>query len=366
MPQLQAITWIMTVCTDLRLSQAKTLAHLVAAALGVGRVSLAAIGRRLAGDSSAKHKIKRAWRFTSNRRVVVSDAMRGVIARLCKRHKKKPLVVSLDWTDIRSFQTLMAAAVMKGRAVPLLWASYAKWELFKSRNALEEGLLHLLRTLIPRRVPVILLADRGFGRVEMARACTNFRFRYLIRIKPDAWIDHPTFRGKLKSYPVAKGMRRVLKAVRHRKSRPVTHNIVVRWQPGLPPKRDEPWYLMTDLGGSALQLTALYAKRMTVEELFRDSKSRRNGFALRLTQMKDPRRLDRLLLIVALAYVLLVGLGLVARQRYRPGFWCSSNDDKQCSAFTIGLAVLDRLRVTAAAAIAAVRQAITEAAPNWG
>lgn len=365
MRRLQAITWIMTVCTDLRLSQTKTLAQLVAATLGVGRISLAAIGRQLAGDSSAKHKIKRTWRFTSNRRVTVSEAMRGVIARLCKR-RKKPLIVALDWFDIRSFQTLMAAAVMNGRAVPLLWASYAKWELFKSRNALEEGLLHLLRTLIPDRVPVILLADRGFGRVEMARACHNFGFRYLIRIKPDAWIEHPTFHGKLKDYPVVKGMRRVLKAARHRKNRPVTHNLVVRWQPGLPAKRDEPWYLMTDLSGSALQLTALYGKRMTIEELFRDSKSRRNGFALRLVQVKAPRRLDRLLLIVALAYLLLVGLGLVARQGYRPGFWCSSNDAKQCSAFTIGRTVLNRLRVTAAAAIRAVSQAMTEAAPNWG
>lgn len=365
MRQLQAITWIMTVCTDLRLSQTKTLAQLVAATLKVGRVSLAAIGRHLAGDTTAKHKIKRTWRFIDNRRVTVSDAMRGVLAQLCKR-RKKPLLVALDWTDVRSFQTLMAAAVIKGRAVPLLWASYAKWELFKSRNALEEGLLHLLRTLLPPRVPVILLADRGFGRVEMARACTNFGFRYLIRIKPDAWIEHPTFQGKLKDYPVSKGIRRVLKGVRHRKSRPVTHTIVVRWQPGLPAKRDEPWYLMTDLVGSALQLTALYAKRMTVEELFRDGKSRRNGFALRLVQVREPRRLDRLLLIVALAYVLLVGLGLLARQKHRPGFWCSSNEEGQCSAFTIGRAVLDRLRVRATAAIAAVSQAMAEAAPNWG
>lgn len=365
MRRLQAITWIMTVCTDLRLSQTKTLAQLVAATLGVGRVSLAAIGRQLTGTTSAKHKIKRTWRFTSNRRVVVSDAMRGVIARLCKR-RKKPLVVAVDWVDIRSFQTLMAAAVMKGRAVPLLWASYAKWELFKSRNALEEGLLHLLRTLIPERVPVILLADRGFGRVEMARACTNFGFRYLIRIKPDAWIEHPTFHGKLKDYPVVKGMRRVLKAARHRKSRPVTHNIVVRWQLGLPAKRDEPWYLMTDLCGSALQLTALYGKRMTVEELFRDGKSQRNGFALRLVQVKTASGLDRLLLIVALAYLLLVGLGLVTKQGYRPCFWCSSNDAKQCSVFTIGRAVRERLRISAAAAIRAVSQAIAEAAPNWG
>jgi hypothetical protein len=105
---------------------------------------------------------------------------------------------------------------------------------------------------------------------------------------------------------------------------------------------------------------------MTVEELFRDGKSRRNGFAPRQAQVKEPVRLDRLLLIVALAYQLLVGLGLVARQRHRPGFWCGGNDVKQCSAFTMGRAVLDRLCVRAGAAIRAASQAIAEDGPNWG
>jgi hypothetical protein len=57
MRRLQAITWIMTVCSDLRLSQTKSRAHLVAATLGVGRFSLAALGRHLTGNATAEHKI---------------------------------------------------------------------------------------------------------------------------------------------------------------------------------------------------------------------------------------------------------------------------------------------------------------------
>src|SRR5262249_32298532 len=161
-----------------------------------------------------------------------------------------------------------------------LWASFPRWRLARSQNAFEEGFLHLLRTLIPESAPAILLADRGFGRVEMAAACRAFGFRYLIRVKPDAWVEHAGFRGRLKDYPVARGMGRVLRGARHRKNRPLTHNLVIRWKPGLPARRDEPWYLMTDLDRPAAALTDLYAKRMTVEELFRDGKSRRNGFAL--------------------------------------------------------------------------------------
>jgi hypothetical protein len=58
---------------------------------------------------------------------------------------------------------------------------------------------------------------------------------------------------------------------------------------------------------------------MTIEELFRDEKNRRNGMTLRDTQITKPNRFDRLLLILALAYWLLVGVELVARRRYRPG-----------------------------------------------
>jgi hypothetical protein len=365
MNRTEAIAWTLSVCAGLRLSQAKTLSELVAATLAVGRVSLAEIGRRLAGPVAAKHRIKRVWRFTSNTRVEISDAMKGVLARLVKR-RKKPLLVTFDWTDIRGFCTLMAAAAMKGRAVPLLWASYPKGRVDLSQNNLEEGLLRLLRTMIPERVPVILLADRGFGRTELARTCQFIGFHYVIRIRPDVWVANRVFRGKLLDFPVRRGLARVLKNVAYRKRRPVRQHVVIRWKNGLAEKRDEPWFLMTDLERSALALSNLYGKRMEVEELFRDGKNRRNGYALRNTQLTRADRIDRLLLILALAFILLCGLGLRARQRYRPGRWCSSNDPKQCSVFTIGRVMLDRLKLSPASAFAALSAAITEAAPNWG
>jgi hypothetical protein len=366
MNRTDAIAWVLTVCSGLRLSQAKTLSELVPAAMRVGRVSLAEIGRSLFGETSVKHRIKRAWRFTNNSGVEVSDAMRGVIVRLLKRHKNKPLLVALDWTDIRNFHTLMAAAVMKGRAIPLLWATYPKWRLHKSQNNLEEGLLRLLRDMIPTQVQITLLADRGFGRAELGRLCQSLGFHYIIRIKPDVWVRAERFRGKLLDYPVKKGMCRMLRRVEYRKQNPLTQNVVVRWKKGLPKRRDECWFRMTDLDQSPLRLSELYGKRMTVEELFRDDKNRRNGFALRNIQIKRADRIDRLLLILALAYILLVGIGLRAQQQYPPAMWCSSNSRKQCSVFTIGRVLQEQLEIPPPVALAAVALAIIQAAPNWG
>src|SRR5262249_12448989 len=193
------------------------------------------------------------------------------------------------------FHCLMAAACLGGRAVPLLWASYPGWRLTRSQNSLEEGLLRLLRTLIPESVPVVILADRGFGRAEWAAVCQELGFRYLVRIKPAVSVACARYRGVLSKYPVHKGIAHVLREVDYRKDRRVRHTITIRWRRGLPKKRHEPWYLMTDLDGRAEALCRLDGRRMSVAELFRDHQSRRNGLALRNTRIRKVERFDRFL-----------------------------------------------------------------------
>ena len=365
MDRTETISWVVSVCAVyLRLSQAKTLGALVAGAMRCQRVSLANIGRQMIG--SAKHQIKRCWRFCANERVETADAMRGVVKRLLKK-RNKPLLVALDWVDIKGYQTLMACAVLKGRAVPLCWAS-CKGHVYdghKSRNAFEESLLLVLRSMIPREMKVIILADRGFGRTELARFCQNQGFEYVIRICPKVHVRCASYNGKLLDYPVHKGICKLLRQVDYRQHRSVRQNIVVRWVRGLPAKRDECWFLMSSLEGGPAQISKLYGKRMTVEELFRDAKSKRNGWSLRDTQLSSPERLDRMLLVLAIAYVLLCGLGLLARRTHKPSAWCSSSKE-QCSIFLIGLIVLRKIKATPPQAFAAVFALSEEVAAKWG
>ena len=78
MRQAAVVAWVLSVCSGLRRSQAKTLAELVAAALHVGRATLAALGRHMAGGALCKHRIKRAWRFCANKRVTVRVRDTGI------------------------------------------------------------------------------------------------------------------------------------------------------------------------------------------------------------------------------------------------------------------------------------------------
>jgi hypothetical protein len=289
----------------------------------------------------------------------------GAVIRRVTHTRRKPLLVALDWTDVRAFHTLMAAAVIRGRAIPLLWATYSTGRLRRSQNALEEGLLRLLMSRIPARVTVILLADRGFGRTELARTCADLGLRYLIRIKPDVTVAHRKYTGVLRAYPARKGAGVVLSDAEYRSDAAVRLNVVIRWVHGLPKKRDEPRYLMTNLTGTAARLTDLYARRMAVEELFRDAKDGRYGLGLGRAQVRTAR-LDRLLLIVALALILLTGLGRLALERFRPGAWCSSNDPNECSDVTIGRRRWDRIHEPPEQLIAQVVRATLLSVENWG
>jgi hypothetical protein len=366
MRRTEAIAWVVSVCAScLRLSQAKTLSVLVSSALHVQRVSLANLGRHMLGKT--KHQIKRAWRFCANPRVEPTQAMHGVVARLLKKRKKK-LLIAVDWVDIKGFQTLLASVVLKGRSVPIAWASTTNhvYDGHKSRNAFEESLLLVLRDMIPRKIKVVILADRGFGRTALATFCQQQGFGYVIRIQPSVTVRLHGFHGKLLDYPVKKGIAKVLKRVSYRSDGAVTQSVVVRWPKDLPKKRDECWFLMTDQPGTARQLCKLYGQRMTIEQLFRDDKNKRNGWSLRDTQITKPERLDRLLLILAIAYILLCGVGLLAKQQFKPSEWCSTNRDIECSVFTIGLIMLSKIKASPPAVFSAVLELSESVAPNWG
>ena len=365
MRRMEAMTWVVSVCAlSLRLSQAKTLAALVTGAMGVQRVSLASIGRCMFGN--AKHQIKRCWRFCANERIETADAMAGILRRLLKKRKKR-LLVALDWVDIRGYQTLMACCVLKGRSIPICWASTQShvYQGHASRNAFEESLLLVLRSMIPTSVQVILLADRGFGRCMLAAFCRCHGFHYLIRIQPKVNVKLKGFEGKLLDYPVHKGISKVLRDVAYRSDGAVQQNIVIHWPTDLPPKRDECWFLMTDLNGTARQLCSLYGRRMTIEQFFRDGKNKRNGWSLRDTQLKTPDRLDRLLLVLAIAYLLLCGIGLLAQATYPPACWSSASKN-QCSIFVIGQIMQGRINASPHQIVAALLQLSESAVGKWG
>jgi hypothetical protein len=89
--------------------------------------------------------------------------------------------------------------------------------------------------------------------------------------------------------------------VKERAKAPLMTPLIDRWP--------QPTPVPLPMVVSAVRVTDLYARRMAVEELFRDEKDVRYGLGSEQTQVTTTARLDRLIPILALAIILLAGLG---------------------------------------------------------
>lgn len=355
--------WVLGLSLNvLRLSQAKTLSWIVSGSLHVRQFSLAGLATELEAETSYKHKLKRLDRFLSNDHIQPDKAFEPFRQKLLKKRKKR-LIVALDWTQFGSLHTLALVAVFKGRAIPLFWTTVDQAGLYKQQTRLEKQMLSAFKDCLPQGLKVVVLADRGFGKTDLAKHCQQLGLDYLIRIQPNVQIRCEQHSGLLKTYEVQPGQCHVLKDVQFRKHHPVCQQVIVCRRRR---KRAEVWYLMSSLQIAAARLVTLYSKRMTIEESFRDQKSQRSGFCLGDTLIHTPERLDRLLLVLAIVYLLLCGLGLHAKAEYSPACWSSNKRDQDQSVLSIARRMLKLLQLPPEQAVDALRSALTDVVPKWG
>ncbi|MFZ0407695.1 MAG: hypothetical protein WAM11_06245 [Cyanobium sp.] len=95
---------------------------------------------------------------------------------------------------------------------------------------------------------------------------------------------------------VRRGAGRGFRGVRLWSDGPRTANLLLAHSKGLPV--EEPWYLISN-ADPGLDLVWSYGRRFCCEQLFRDQKS--GLFQLESSGLRDPERIDRLLLVVAIA-----------------------------------------------------------------
>lgn len=358
------ISWVLGLCTCLRRSEAKTLGELVLGAMHHRRVSIADIGRSLESKALPKHRIKRVYRFLRNERVEAPLACKPLIG-LALRKAGGRLCVTVDWTDIGSYKVLVASVPLRGRSVPILFAAYRKWEFHKSQNAFEEGFFELLRALLPQGAQVVIVADRGFARTELFRTLQGLSLSYVMRLSLKVWFHSQQYCGRLDDLPIRPRTHKDLGFGRYRKTRPVCQRVVFWWKA----HQDEPSFLGTDLDWGWRKVCGIYQLRMHIEELFRDQKNLRYGWGLRQAALSQPDRLERLLLVLAFAYLLLILIGLRCRQIFSEAHWVAGTSKKrrQASAFFIGRYMHTQHRFRLRTLLRVLASCLTELnEENWG
>lgn len=315
-------------------------AQVVWAAMTGHPLSLSRLARGVSQRRSRlKAGIKRVDRLIGSARVdgeveVVAEALLGQVCRWLS-----PLVIVVDWSAAApggTFVELRAAVVWlgMGRGITLYQRVYPT---AKQGNAkVERALLKALRRWVPRTTRVIVISDAGF-RTPWFRAVEAQGWGWIGRVRngnhvrhgdglwqnAQAWGQCATPQAtRQEDCELTRTQRLQCDLVRVRRVRTARRSY---GRPGHRSARKaaaearasarEPWVLahasaLRDL--RADEIVALYARRMQIEENFRDGKSLPFGMGAEIGRSRSALRLQALLLIATLSTFLLWHLGQLA------------------------------------------------------
>ena len=306
----------------------------VGALMRGGRLSLTGIGRAAVSRVSPKHNVKRVDRLLGNRHLHGERAIfgRALASRLFGNGEA---VVLIDWTKLQNgFWALVAAVGVAGRAVALYSEVHSEKEL--GNPTVEEAFLDGLANALPKGVQAILITDAGFRNPWFA-AVRRRGWHYLGRLQGNVLLESEQawqrvdrlVSGKrhrdLGVVPVAKTLKRraehrVVLAKATKPKRQKRGHYLERPNQQSRQKARQRASANCVLASSmtsktANELVCLYRKRMEIEEMFRDIKNSRYGWALEFARTRSAQRYEILLLLAALATFALLLFGLAAEKQ---------------------------------------------------
>ena len=244
---------------------------------------------------------RRCQRWLSNARVDVEPLFGSLIQWALQhwRESGKALHLALDTTMLwNRYCVVVVSIVTHGRAIPLVWRTLEHPSASISAE-ISISILQKADRILAGYGPIILLADRGFPSAELLSWFNNKpQWTYVMRLCSDTWIQGAgaPMGGEVRRLRLPRGHFRGFQNVSIWNGSSHKANLALAHPKGLPV--DEPWYLISN-GAPTLDLVWSYAERFCCEQLFRDQKS--GLFQLECSGLRDPERIDRLLLVVAVA-----------------------------------------------------------------
>ena len=295
---------------DLHQKRVLSLSHGVLGVLHGASAAVHTIGHGLAVSRGLdpKHAVKQVDRLLSNTGIRLGQVFERWVPFLVA--KRKDIVVTLDWTEhARDKQSTIAINMVTshGRATPLVWKTVRSDTLAGRRASYEDELLTTLRTALPDDVRITFVADRGFADQALYAAAAEAKLDFVIRFRQDTLVTNELGESKLaREWVPSNGRAKRLDRVAVTSAATEVPVVVCVKKAQM----QEPWCLVSSRADlKTAEILALYTKRFTTEENFRDTKDLRFGLGLAATHVGSPDRRDRLLLLCALSQALLTLLG---------------------------------------------------------
>lgn len=372
------------VSAQLDLRNARNLLSAVQALVRGRRLTLMELARHWPEADRVLGPLKRLDRLLGNRDVHALRPHFYAVAAAWLARSAQPVLI-VDWSELKSdarYHLLRAGIAARGRTITVYEEVHP--ESKKGSRKVEKAFLKRLKALLPPTVRPILITDAGFRNpwfqaVEALGWHWIGRIGSCIRLRQEgaaAWILSGRLHAQASTRACSLGEAQIAR------SNPLSCRLVLmrrracgrveltrfgkRAQSArsrkMAARAQKPWLLavshsLSDL--SAAAIVSLYAKRMQIEQSFRDLKSHRYGCAFEDTLTRSAQRLEMLLLIHMLASLAawLVALAATANTVARV---CSPSLAKRYSLLWIGWACLRHGSALSSAASMAALDSPTE------
>jgi len=290
------------------------------------RLTLTDLARSWPGATWVHAPLKALDRLLSNQHLqhAVSALHQAMAAWLIRQPQP---VLLVDWADLKEdgrWCVLRAAVPMGGRALTLYERIYPRARMGQPQA--QQEFVRALWQFLPRTVKPILVTDAGF-RSDWYRAVRAVDWHFIGRLRNNTSVcsaKRPHWQPCRDLHALATAKPRDLGLHRLVKGNPMHGRLVLARrdrrgreqytrhgtpQQGAQARKSrkaarEPWLLVTSLERTAYttpQIVGAYAKRMQIEEAFRDLKSHQYGMGLEDSLTRSAPRLSILLLLHALA-----------------------------------------------------------------
>ncbi len=226
---------------------------------------------------------------------------------------QRRVALALDPTSLTDrFQVFCVSVLYQGGGLPVAWV-VQKADQKGSWNAIWKQMLTRLHQELPPGFEVLVLTDRGLESAELFRTITTLGWHPLMRVKargtfrPTGWKK----RHKMKYFATSVGRRWAGEGVAYPTEHRLPCTLLAAWEPD----HEEAWLILTDLPACGTDV-AWYAWRMWCEQGYRTIK--RGQWQWHRTQMSDPRRVERLWVVIALASMWAIDVGAEAEAAQLP------------------------------------------------
>jgi|DewCreStandDraft_4_1066084.scaffolds.fasta_scaffold112177_1 hypothetical protein len=306
---------ILAHCPTARITQTRNLAWFIVGLVVAAHCQLTQIAPHLPWAGNRDSLVQRLRRVLMNQRLAVRTLYGPTVGYILRwLNSGQPLILVIDRTTIKAeLNILLIGVAFRGRVLPLAWKVQRKQGTFQLRYV--QAALRFIASWAPAAAAIWLVGDREFQDVALQTFVRDtLHWHFVQRIDQNLWI-YPRGRRafKLNTSGLRPGQFRSFGRVCITRQHFGWVELIGYWRPG----EDEPWYLISDrtLGRQAIRI---YRRRFAIEAMFRDFKS--HGWNLEASGLRHPARFERLLLVIAFAYVWLVTIGVAVVKcglRYR-------------------------------------------------